>query len=56
MNREEIRGAHARVDHPMRDDVNWLMHTLAIRNGENDVRFSYWPVTINTWKPVERHY
>jgi len=56
INRKESRGAHARVDYTKRDDANWLKHTLAIRNGENDVRFSYWPVTINTWKPVERHY
>ena len=23
LEREESRGAHARVDHPQRDDVNW---------------------------------
>jgi succinate dehydrogenase / fumarate reductase, flavoprotein subunit len=29
LNRLESRGAHAREDHPKRDDVNWMKHTLA---------------------------
>jgi len=28
LNRTESRGAHAREDHPERDDVNWLKHTI----------------------------
>ena len=28
-NRTESRGAHAREDHPNRDDQNWMKHTLA---------------------------
>ncbi|HVY59979.1 MAG TPA: succinate dehydrogenase flavoprotein subunit [Xanthobacteraceae bacterium] len=28
-NRTESRGAHAREDHPERDDKNWMKHTLA---------------------------
>ena len=27
--RTESRGAHAREDHPKRDDANWMKHTLA---------------------------
>ncbi len=30
--RTESRGAHAREDHPDRDDVNWLKHSLAYRD------------------------
>jgi succinate dehydrogenase / fumarate reductase flavoprotein subunit len=29
VNRLESRGAHAREDHPNRDDENWMKHTLA---------------------------
>jgi succinate dehydrogenase / fumarate reductase flavoprotein subunit len=53
--REESRGAHARVDFPNRDDERWLKHTLAFAD-ENGPRFETKPVTINTWKPVERTY
>ena len=28
LNRTESRGAHAREDHPQRDDANWLKHTI----------------------------
>ncbi|ADL19848.1 Succinate:quinone oxidoreductase, flavoprotein subunit A [Acidilobus saccharovorans 345-15] len=58
LNRTESRGAHYRTDYPQRDDVNWLKHTIAIRDASTNlgVGFSYWPVTITTWKPVERHY
>jgi succinate dehydrogenase / fumarate reductase flavoprotein subunit len=29
LNRTESRGAHAREDHPERDDKNWMKHTLS---------------------------
>jgi succinate dehydrogenase / fumarate reductase flavoprotein subunit len=29
--RQECRGAHWRTDHPKRDDVNWLKHTIAFK-------------------------
>jgi succinate dehydrogenase / fumarate reductase flavoprotein subunit len=53
--REESRGAHARTDFPQRDDERWLKHTLAFHTDEGP-RLEYKPVTINTWKPVERKY
>jgi len=53
--RQESRGAHARRDFTTRDDVNWLRHTLAWWR-ETEPRFDHKPVTINTWKPVERKY
>ncbi len=56
LNRTESRGAHYRLDYPKRDDENWLKHTLVLRSGLDDVRITYWPVAITTWKPVERKY
>lgn len=43
-NRKESRGAHAHEDHPDRDDVNWMKHTLAWRSGETEVKIDYRPV------------
>ena len=53
--REESRGAHARRDFATRDDDAWLTHTLAWRS-ETGPRLEHKPVTIDTWKPVERKY
>jgi succinate dehydrogenase/fumarate reductase flavoprotein subunit len=53
--REESRGAHSRRDFTTRDDEKWLKHTLAWWS-ESGVRMDYKPVTIDTWKPVERKY
>jgi succinate dehydrogenase flavoprotein subunit len=39
--RKESRGAHDRADHPKRDDVNWLKHTLWFKDGD---RLEYKPV------------
>lgn len=55
LERRESRGSHARTDYPKRDDENWLKHTLATYSKDGPV-LSYWPVTITTWKPVERKY
>jgi succinate dehydrogenase / fumarate reductase flavoprotein subunit len=53
--RQESRGAHARRDFTTRDDEKWLRHTLAWWT-EAGPRFDHKPVTITTWKPVERKY
>ena len=42
--RTESRGAHAREDHPKRDDVNWLKHSLAWLDDGGEVRLAYRPV------------
>jgi succinate dehydrogenase / fumarate reductase, flavoprotein subunit len=47
-NRTESRGAHAREDHPQRDDLNWLKHTLVWVDGPQSARFDYRPVHLNT--------
>jgi len=45
LNRTESRGAHAREDHPSRDDANWMKHTLAwIDPDKHEVRLDYRPV------------
>ncbi len=47
-NRTESRGAHAREDHPARDDVKWLRHTLCWVDAHGRPRFDYRPVHLNT--------
>jgi succinate dehydrogenase / fumarate reductase flavoprotein subunit len=45
LNRTESRGAHAREDHPTRDDANWMKHTLAwIDVDKHEVRLDDRPV------------
>src|SRR4029077_4172168 len=45
VNRLESRGAHAREDHPERDDQNWMKHTLAWLDPETGKsRIDYRPV------------
>jgi succinate dehydrogenase / fumarate reductase flavoprotein subunit len=40
-NRTESRGAHAREDHPDRDDKNWMKHTLAWLDAKGNVKVDY---------------
>lgn len=56
--REESRGAHSREDFPMRDDKNWMKHTLYY--GIDD-SIKYRPVNnkpklVETFEPKERVY
>ena len=55
LNRRESRGAHARIDYPKRDDVNFLKHTLAyfVYDGP---KVAWHPVTFTHYAPVERKY
>ncbi|MFA9496529.1 MAG: FAD-binding protein [Candidatus Bathyarchaeota archaeon] len=52
LNRKESRGAHSRLDYPVRDDSNWLKHTR-IKKG---LDISFAPVLITKYQPVERKY
>jgi len=56
LTREESRGAHARRDFSTRNDDAWLKHTLAHYVPGGAPSLDYKPVTIDTWKPVERKY
>jgi succinate dehydrogenase / fumarate reductase flavoprotein subunit len=55
INRKESRGAHARTDFPIRDDANFLHHTLAYYDPSEPIMKKH-PVTITKYKPVERKY
>lgn len=55
LTRTESRGGHARRDYKVRDDENWLKHTMA-HFTEAGPKLDYSPVNISMWKPVERKY
>ena len=48
LNRKETRGAHAREDYTMRDDKNWLVHSLAWLQKNGNVKLGKRPVHMNT--------
>jgi succinate dehydrogenase / fumarate reductase flavoprotein subunit len=54
--RTESRGAHYREDHPLRDDANWLKHTLAYREPDGSIRMEFKPVKMGPYVPMERKY
>jgi succinate dehydrogenase / fumarate reductase flavoprotein subunit len=54
--RQESRGAHTREDFPKRDDEKWLVHTLAQRTDQGEIKLSYKPVIIKQYQPKERVY
>ncbi|HXI46381.1 MAG TPA: succinate dehydrogenase flavoprotein subunit [Candidatus Acidoferrales bacterium] len=53
--RKESRGAHAREDYPNRDDVDWLVHSLAYKAPDGPV-LRHKPVTITIFQPKPRVY
>jgi succinate dehydrogenase / fumarate reductase flavoprotein subunit len=54
--RTESRGGHYREDHPLRDDANWLKHTLAYRQDDGSIRMDFKPVKMGPYIPMERKY
>jgi succinate dehydrogenase flavoprotein subunit len=54
--RTESRGAHFREDHPLRDDANWLKHSLAYRKSDRTIELEYKPVKMGPYIPMERKY
>jgi succinate dehydrogenase / fumarate reductase flavoprotein subunit len=56
LERTESRGAHYREDHPLRDDANWLKHTLASREPDGSIRIGFKPVKTGPYIPMERKY
>ncbi len=55
LKRTETRGSHSRTDFPMRDDVNWLKHTLVSYSDKGPV-LTYRTVNVDKYKPQERKY
>jgi len=54
--RRESRGAHQRLDHPERDDRQYLKHSLATYAGQAQPRIGYRDVVITRSKPGVRDY
>jgi succinate dehydrogenase / fumarate reductase flavoprotein subunit len=54
--RDESRGGHYREDHPLRDDANWLKHSLAYREDDGSIRLETKPVKLGPYVPMERKY
>jgi succinate dehydrogenase / fumarate reductase flavoprotein subunit len=54
--RTESRGAHYREDHPLRDDANWLKHSLVYRKDDRTIDLEYKPVKMGPYIPMERKY
>ncbi len=56
--RTESRGGHFREDFPLRDDVNFMRHTMAYREAslQPRVRLDYKPVAVTRYQPMERTY
>jgi succinate dehydrogenase / fumarate reductase flavoprotein subunit len=54
--RTESRGGHYREDHPLRDDANWLKHSLATRQDDGSIALDYKPVKMGPYIPMERKY
>ncbi len=54
--RDESRGGHFREDHPLRDDANWLKHSLAYRGDDGSISLEFKPVKLGPYVPMERKY
>ena len=55
LNRCESRGAHARLDYPLRDDERYLKHSLTYYT-TTEPKIVWHPITFTRYAPVERKY
>ena len=60
LERKESRGGHFREDYAHRDDVNYMRHTMAYRESDEDgrhrIRLDFKPVVQTRYEPMERKY
>jgi fumarate reductase flavoprotein subunit len=56
LQRRESRGAHQRLDHPERDDQEFLRHSLAFRQADGRPKIEWLNVTITRSQPGVRDY
>ena len=59
LNRKETRGGHAREDYQERNDKEYMVHTMAYKEGEGlitDIELDYKPVVQTRYEPMERKY
>ncbi len=54
-NRTESRGAHSREDYPLRNDEEWLKHTMISTDGDK-LKIEYKSVDLSMFKPKPRTY
>ncbi len=61
-NRKESRGCHMREDYPLRDDENFMVHTMAYLTGDPEtsagghIKLGTKPVVVTNYPPTERKY
>lgn len=55
LNRCESRGAHARLDYPLRDDAKFLKHSLTYYTA-GEPKVAWHPIEFTRYAPVERKY
>ena len=53
--RQESRGSHFRLDYPVRNDSQWLKHTVATLDG-SQIAISYKEVDVSLYEPKDRDF
>ncbi len=54
--RKESRGAHYRTDYPTRNDEEYLVHSMVIRNEQGELEMRTKPVKLGIFEPKPREY
>ncbi len=54
--RKESRGAHFRTDYPSRNDEDFLLHSMVLRNEDGELGMQTKPVKLGIFEPKPREY